>query len=130
MTESAIIGDKNKALDFVRRVKELGLSIGLDDFGTGYSSIDTLRSFPFDKIKIDRSFVSELGNSAQARAILRAIITLGHSLGVLVLAEGVETGRAAGLADGVNDCDEAQGYLFGRPQAEIDFGDEAGRRAS
>ena len=129
ITESAIIGDKKQALTILRQVKEMGLSIGLDDFGTGYSSLDTLRSFPFDKLKIDRSFVSELATSAQARAVLRAIIALGHSLGVTVLAEGVETAEQLAMLT-AEDCDEAQGFLLGRPQADIEFGDRAGRRAS
>jgi diguanylate cyclase (GGDEF)-like protein len=129
ITESAIIGDKRQALATLRRFEEMGVHIALDDFGTGYSSLDTLRSFPFGKIKIDRSFVSELATSAQAHAILRALIALGHSLGVQVLAEGVETGEQLALLE-AEQCDEAQGYLFGRPQAEVAMGDGGARRAS
>ncbi len=114
ITESAIIGDKDQALSILRRIKEMGVAIALDDFGTGYSSLDTLRSFPFDKVKVDRSYVKELSASPQARAILRAVITLGHSLGIPVLAEGVETCEQLDLLKS-EQCDEAQGYLFGRP---------------
>jgi len=129
ITESAIIDDKKRALGLLRRIKETGISFALDDFGTGYSSLDTLRSFPFDKIKIDRTFVSELGANAQARAILSAVIALGHSLGVTVLAEGVETRAQLDLLK-AEQCDEAQGYLFGRPQANVGIGDKVQRRAS
>jgi diguanylate cyclase (GGDEF)-like protein len=114
LTESTIIADKARCLETLRRIKAIGVTIAIDDFGTGYSSLDTLRSFPFDKIKLDRSFMSEIETSPQALAILRAVLALGKSLGVLVLAEGIETpGQLALLrAEG---CDEAQGYLLGRP---------------
>jgi diguanylate cyclase (GGDEF)-like protein len=128
ITESAIVENKQQARSILQRLKQMGIAIALDDFGTGYSSLDTLRSFPFDKIKIDRSFVSELEESPQALAILRAIIALGHSLGVLVLAEGVETDAQLALL-AAEDCDEVQGFLLGRPQAHIDFGDADRRRA-
>jgi EAL domain-containing protein (putative c-di-GMP-specific phosphodiesterase class I) len=95
-------------------LQALGATIAIDDFGTGYSSLDTLRSFPFDKIKLDRSFIREIETSRQAQAIFRAVVALGDSLGVIVLAEGVETeGQAALLR--IMRCGEAQGYLFGRP---------------
>ncbi len=91
VTETAIIGDKQRALHILRQIKAMGVSIAIDDFGTGYSSLDTLRSFPFDKIKLDRSFMSEVESNEQSKAIVRAILALGHSLSVPVLAEGVET---------------------------------------
>jgi EAL domain-containing protein (putative c-di-GMP-specific phosphodiesterase class I) len=119
ITESAIIGDKTKALRILQQIKDLGVGIALDDFGTGYSSLDTLRSFPFDKIKLDRSFVSELVESAQARAIIRAVVALGSCLHIPILAEGVETPEQLALLK-AEDCDEVQGYLFGRPQAMVD----------
>lgn len=118
ITETAIIGDKERARAILRKIKNLGVAIALDDFGTGYSSLDTLKSFPFDKIKIDRSFVRELCVSQQSRTILRAIIALGHGLHIPVLAEGVETTEQLDLLKS-KDCDEGQGYLFGRPQAEV-----------
>ena len=114
ITESAIIVDKQRALDALRDIKALGVSIAIDDFGTGYSSLETLRAFPFDKIKLDRSFMAELEVDAQSKAIVRAILALGKSLDVVVLAEGVETRSQLDIlvAEG---CHEAQGYLLGRP---------------
>lgn len=114
ITETAIIADKLRALHLLRQIKALGVSIAIDDFGTGYSSLDTLHSFPFDKIKIDKSFVLKSQQSAEARAIIKAVLALGQSLHMPVLAEGVET---VGQADLLKEhgCDEAQGYYFGRP---------------
>ncbi len=114
ITESTIIGDKTRALHLLRQIKALGVTIAIDDFGTGYASLDTLNSFPFDKIKIDRSFLMEADKSAQARAIVRAILALGKSLEIPVLAEGVETEAQLGLLR-EEGCEEAQGYLLGRP---------------
>ena len=114
ITETAIISDKLRALHCLRQIKGMGVSVAIDDFGTGYSSLDTLHAFPFDKIKIDKSFMSRAEHSTQARAIIRAVLALGRSLEIPVLAEGVETeNQLAVLRD--EGCDEAQGYLFGRP---------------
>ncbi|MBX4992188.1 diguanylate cyclase (GGDEF)-like protein/PAS domain S-box-containing protein [Rhizobium binae] len=116
ITESSIIVDKEKALRTMREIKALGVSIAIDDFGTGYSSLETLRSFPFDKIKLDKSFMAEVETSPQSKAIVRAILALGRSLEVPVLAEGVETqAQLDTLLE--EQCDEAQGYLLGKPQA-------------
>ncbi|MEE4453111.1 EAL domain-containing protein [Novosphingobium resinovorum] len=114
ITETAIIADKLRALHLLRQIKALGVSIAIDDFGTGYSSLDTLHSFPFDKIKIDKSFVLKSQRSAEARAIIKAVLALGQSLNMPVLAEGVETGDQAALLR-EQGCDQAQGYYFGRP---------------
>jgi diguanylate cyclase (GGDEF)-like protein/PAS domain S-box-containing protein len=113
VTESAIIGDKARALHILRQIKDMGVTIAIDDFGTGYSSLETLRSFPFDKIKLDRSFINEL-DGRQSKAFVRAIVALGKSLDVSILAEGVETDHQLEvlLSEG---CDEVQGFLFGRP---------------
>lgn len=114
ITESTIIGDKAHALHVLRQLKALGVTVALDDFGTGYSSLDTLNSFPFDKIKIDRSFLSEAEVKEDSRAIVKAVVALGRSLDVPVLAEGVETvGQLSILEE--EGCEEAQGFLFGRP---------------
>ncbi|WP_131829779.1 putative bifunctional diguanylate cyclase/phosphodiesterase, partial [Teichococcus deserti] len=114
ITESTLMGDSRRALEILRQITELGVGIAMDDFGTGYSSLGTLRAFPFDKIKLDRSFIREIGESAQALAILRAVLDMGQGLGVPVLAEGVETPeQLQRLRD--EGCAEAQGYLFGRP---------------
>src|SRR5690606_9852045 len=85
VTETAIISDKKRALMTLRQIREMGVSIAIDDFGTGYSSLETLRSFPFDKIKLDRSFMAEVEHSEQSKAIVRAILALGRSLSVPVL---------------------------------------------
>ncbi|MCJ2183394.1 EAL domain-containing protein [Novosphingobium sp. 1949] len=114
ITETAIIADKARALRNLRQIKALGVGIAMDDFGTGYSSLDTLHSFPFDKIKIDKSFLLQSDKSEQAQAIIRAVLGLGQSLKIPVLAEGVETEEhlAMLLSEG---CQEAQGYYLGRP---------------
>ncbi|WP_255406133.1 EAL domain-containing protein [Novosphingobium sp. CF614] len=116
ITETAIITDKLRALHCLRQIKAMGVSVAIDDFGTGYSSLDTLHSFPFDKIKIDKSFLSQAESSGQARAIIRAVLALGKSLDIPVLAEGVET-ESQLLVLQSEGCDEAQGYYFGRPAA-------------
>jgi diguanylate cyclase (GGDEF)-like protein len=116
ITESTIIADKERALHLLRQIRKLGVTVAIDDFGTGYSSLDTLRTFPFDKIKLDRSFMSEVEGSAQAKAIVRAVLALGKSLDIPVLAEGVETHRQLQLLE-AEGCDEAQGYYLGRPAA-------------
>jgi diguanylate cyclase (GGDEF)-like protein len=114
VTESAIIGDKQRALHILRQIRALGVTIAIDDFGTGYSSLETLRSFPFDKIKLDRSFMVDVESNRQSKAIVRAILALGRSLEVPVLAEGVETSAQLELLSD-EGCDEAQGYFLGRP---------------
>lgn len=115
ITESTIIADKTRTLHILRQIRALGVTIALDDFGTGYSSLDTLRSFPFDKIKLDRSFMSEVEQSPQAKAIVRAVLTLGKSLDIPVLAEGVETDDQLSILR-TEQCDEAQGFFLGRPK--------------
>ncbi len=114
LTESAVVVDAERSLAIIREVRRMGATIALDDFGVGYSSLSTLRQFPFDKIKLDRSFMSEIEASRQARAIVRAVLAIGRAFEIPVLAEGIETeAQLATLrAEG---CDEAQGYLLGRP---------------
>ncbi|KAF1855883.1 hypothetical protein Lal_00013150 [Lupinus albus] len=115
ITESVIINDMARALGILRRLKSFGISIAMDDFGTGYSSLATLQAFPFDKIKIDRSFVGHVEGSPQAAVIVRAVLGLGRSLGMGVVAEGVETADQMRFLT-EEDCDEVQGYLVGRPE--------------
>ena len=122
ITETAIINDMGRALSFLRRLKALGIAIAMDDFGTGYSSLTTLLAFPFDKIKIDRTFVSRMEESPQAAAIVRAVSDLGRSLRMGVVAEGVETATQLRYLTEVA-CDEVQGYLTGRPQPIACFAD-------
>ena len=114
ITETTIIQDKQRTLNQLRRIQALGVTVALDDFGTGYSSLDTLRSFPFDKIKLDRSFMGELEHDPQATAIVRAVLALGKSLDIPVLAEGVETDEQLATLKR-EGCKEAQGFLLGRP---------------
>jgi diguanylate cyclase (GGDEF)-like protein/PAS domain S-box-containing protein len=114
ITESVLIDDLPRALSILRRLKGLGVCIAMDDFGTGYSSLSNLQAFPFDKIKIDRSFISDLERSPQSATIVRAVIALGRGLDLPVLAEGVETqSQLAFLSH--EACAEVQGYLVGRP---------------
>ncbi|WP_118135781.1 EAL domain-containing protein [Oceanicella sp. SM1341] len=118
ITETAIISDRRQAIDFLQGLSAIGVSVALDDFGTGYSSLDTLRSFPFSKIKLDRSFITEIETSAQAMAIIRAVLALGRSLNISVLAEGVETDRQLAILR-AERCDQVQGYLLGRPRKPV-----------
>jgi len=114
VTESLLISDPDMALHMLRRLKTLGVSIAMDDFGTGYSSLSTLQSFPFDKIKIDRSFVDKLDKQRKSASIIRAVLALGRSLEIPVLAEGIETKAHLDFLR-KEGCDEAQGYFLGRP---------------
>ncbi|HYI64303.1 MAG TPA: EAL domain-containing protein [Allosphingosinicella sp.] len=116
VTEGLLIKDAAGALAILERLKALGVQISMDDFGTGYSSLSYFRMFPFDKVKIDRSFVADMLTNPQARAIIRSVIGLGRGLGVPVVAEGVETAEQldALRAEG---CDQVQGYLIARPNS-------------
>jgi predicted signal transduction protein with EAL and GGDEF domain len=115
ITEGVLIDDFSRAVSILRKLKVLGVHIALDDFGSGYSSLSYLHAFPFEKIKIDRVFVGDLENNHHSMAIVRAIVTLGHSLNIPVLAEGVESeSQLSFLA--LEGCDEVQGYLTGKPQ--------------
>jgi diguanylate cyclase (GGDEF)-like protein/PAS domain S-box-containing protein len=114
ITEGVLIGDFNRALTLLRRLKALGARIAMDDFGTGYSSLSYLQSFPFDKIKIDRSFISNLEATPQSAEIVRAVLSLAHALNIPVIAEGVET-EAQRTFLAREACEEIQGHLVGRP---------------
>jgi diguanylate cyclase (GGDEF)-like protein len=114
ITESVFLAESKTNLATLRSLRALGVSISMDDFGTGYSGLSYLRAFPFDKIKIDRSFISELGESGDCMAIMQAITTLGWSLGIPTLAEGVETKKQLAWVRAAG-CTEMQGYLFSRP---------------
>ena len=121
ITESVLLQDTEATLATLHKFRALGLRISMDDFGTGYSSLSYLRSFPFDKIKIDRSFVSELAVRGDSMAIVRAVTGLGRSLGISTTAEGVETSEQLALLRS-EGCNEVQGYLFSaaQPAAEVD----------
>jgi diguanylate cyclase (GGDEF)-like protein/PAS domain S-box-containing protein len=114
ITEGVLIEDFDRGLALLRRLKSLGVRVSMDDFGSGYSSLSYLQAFPFDKIKIDRAFVMNLGRNPQSASIVRAVIGLGHGLGMSIVAEGVETQEQLGfLAD--EGCDAVQGYFIGKP---------------
>jgi EAL domain-containing protein (putative c-di-GMP-specific phosphodiesterase class I) len=114
ITETALVRDLNRALATLRRIKMLGVRIAMDDFGTGYSSLSNLRAFPFDKIKIDGTFIKSVNHNEQAAAIVRSVLGLGRALNLPVLAEGVETVAELDFLSG-ELCNEAQGYLLGKP---------------
>jgi diguanylate cyclase (GGDEF)-like protein/PAS domain S-box-containing protein len=114
ITEGVFIDDFSRAISILLRLKSRGVRIALDDFGSGYSSLSYLHSFAFDKIKIDRTFISDLENNRHSMAIVNAVIDLGHSLHIPVLAEGVETSAQHEMLR-ERGCDEVQGYLAGRP---------------
>ena len=121
ITESVLLQNSEATLSVLHELRTFGVRISLDDFGTGYSSLSYLRSFPFDKIKIDRSFVSELATREDSMAIVRAVTGLGKSLGIVTTAEGVETDAQFDLLR-QEGCTQAQGYLFSppRPVAEVE----------
>jgi diguanylate cyclase (GGDEF)-like protein len=114
ITESVLLGDHRAALDVLLKVRELGVRVSMDDFGTGYSSLSYLRSFPFDKIKIDQSFVRGRSDDMSGMAIVRAIAGLGRNLGMTTLAEGVETEEQLARVE-ADGCTDVQGYLISRP---------------
>ena len=125
ITEGVLIGDFNRAVSILRRLKTLGVRIAMDDFGTGYSSLSYLQSFPFDKIKIDKAFITNLGRSQQSATIIRAVIALGRGLALPVVAEGVETEEQLRFL-AKEACSGMQGYYIGRPQPIEAYGDVIG----
>jgi len=114
VTEMLLIGDTKQATSTLRSLKAMGVRIALDDFGTGYSSLSYLLRFPFDKIKIDQSFVQALGEDPNALSIINAILAMSRSLGLDAIAEGVETERQLQIL-AEHHCSEVQGFLLGRP---------------
>jgi diguanylate cyclase (GGDEF)-like protein/PAS domain S-box-containing protein len=127
ITEGVLMGDFNRAVSILRRLKAFGVRIAMDDFGTGYSSLSYLQSFPFDKIKIDQSFIANLGHSQQAATIVRAVIALGRELNMPVVAEGVETEEQLKFL-AAESCNEIQGYYVGRPKPIADYAELVGRK--
>jgi len=119
ITESTLIDDLDHTLHVLRGIKAMGVSIAMDDFGTGYSSLSSLLSFPFDKLKIDRSFIEQIGVNAQATEVVRAVINMGNNMGFEVVAEGVQHQKHVEFLHG-EKCQSMQGYLLGRPRNELD----------
>jgi diguanylate cyclase (GGDEF)-like protein/PAS domain S-box-containing protein len=129
ITEGVLIEDFDRGLALLRRLKGLGVRISMDDFGSGYSSLSYLQAFPFDKIKIDRTFVMNLGRNPQSAAIVRAVIGLGHGLEMSIVAEGVETEEQLKfLAE--EGCDAVQGYFIGKPLPVDQYDTLVGRVAA
>ena len=115
ITETALLADVKAATVALRELRSLGLHLSVDDFGTGYSSLTYLKRFPVEAIKIDKSFVAGLGIESEDSTIVEAVVRLGQSLGLHVVAEGIESPlQLSRLRD--LDCDRGQGYLFGRPR--------------
>jgi diguanylate cyclase (GGDEF)-like protein/PAS domain S-box-containing protein len=129
VTEGALMEDAQHSETVLRSLRELGVRLSLDDFGTGYSSLSYLKLFPFDKVKIDQSFVRGLTTNPQDAVIARVVISMAHGLGLHVIAEGVETEAQAEFMR-ANRCDEIQGYFFSRPipREELEVLIESGRR--
>ena len=120
LTESILLQDIDSVITTLRNLKEIGVKLSIDDFGTGYSSLSYLKRLAVDKLKIDQSFVRDLAEEPDSAAIVRAIIQMGHTLQLTVIAEGVENeAQIAFLRD--NDCDEVQGYFFSRPVPAAEF---------
>src|SRR3954469_17654986 len=128
ITEGVLIEDFERGLALLRRLKALGVRISMDDFGSGYSSLSYLQAFPFDKIKIDRTFVMNLGRNPQSAAIVRAVIGLGHGLEMSIVAEGVETQEQPSFLAN-EGCNAVQGYFIGKPAPILQYATLVGRAA-
>jgi EAL domain-containing protein (putative c-di-GMP-specific phosphodiesterase class I) len=120
ITERVLLEESDATLAAMEQLKKLGIGISLDDFGTGYSSLNYLRKFPFDKIKIDQSFVRDLGGDRDAQPIIGAVASLGTGLNKVVVAEGIETENQMKLVR-KQGCHEGQGYFFGVPMSGNDI---------
>ncbi|MGZ3236880.1 MAG: EAL domain-containing protein, partial [Burkholderiaceae bacterium] len=114
LTESSMMGDHNDVLEQLTAIKKMGIKLLVDDFGTGYSSLSQLQRMDMDVLKVDRSFTSDLGNSAEGEIFFNAIVSMAHALGMLVVAEGVETEQQLRILQSLS-CDEIQGYFIARP---------------
>jgi EAL domain-containing protein (putative c-di-GMP-specific phosphodiesterase class I) len=120
ITESVVMHNLERAATLLGKLKATGATVALDDFGTGYSSLNYLKRFPIDSLKIDRSFIKDLPLDVEDAAITKAIVVMAHSLGLTVVAEGVETREQAEFLR-AHGCDEAQGYYFSKPVPEHEF---------
>ncbi|MFH1044806.1 MAG: EAL domain-containing protein [Pseudomonadota bacterium] len=121
VTESVIMQDAQQVIASLQAFRDMGVRLSVDDFGTGYSSLSYLKRFPVDRLKIDQSFVRDLSTDADDAAIAQAVITLGHTMNLRVIAEGVETPEQLAFLR-KHQCDEMQGYLFGKPMPAHEFG--------
>lgn len=126
ITESMLIEDTDKTVEILREIKAMGVRIAMDDFGTGFSSLSYFRLFPFDKVKIDQSFVKDMVHNRQSMAIVTAVIGLSRVLGMVVLAEGVETAEQLEVLS-AEGCHQVQGYLIGKPAAAEELAELTGQ---
>lgn len=117
ITESLAMHDAEKSITTMNELRALGIQLSIDDFGTGYSSLSYLKCFPINKLKVDQSFVRNMTSNANDASIARTVVSLGQSLNLTVIAEGVETHEQLALLEQYG-CDEVQGYLFSRPIAK------------
>jgi EAL domain-containing protein (putative c-di-GMP-specific phosphodiesterase class I) len=120
ITEAVLLQNNDATLATLHRLRELGARIAMDDFGTGYSSLSYLRSFPFDKIKIDRSFINDIADKDESGAIVQAVTSLATRLNMVTTAEGVETHAQLQIVESLG-CTEMQGYLYSRPVPAADL---------
>jgi EAL domain-containing protein (putative c-di-GMP-specific phosphodiesterase class I) len=120
ITETVLIDDDDTALRFLHELRAIGVRVALDDFGTGYSSLSYLRRFPFDKIKIDRCFIADLGEDNGSRPIIKAIVSMAAAHGMTITAEGVETEEQRNILRRLR-CDEMQGFVFSAARTAIDI---------
>lgn len=120
LTESVLVGDESRVVETVRSLKARGVKLAIDDFGTGYSSLSYLNRFAMDKLKIDQSFIRDMESDNSSASLVMAIVRLAHSLGIKVIAEGVETRQQTEHLDRLS-CDEVQGYYFGKPMSAENF---------
>jgi EAL domain-containing protein (putative c-di-GMP-specific phosphodiesterase class I) len=120
ITENVLLSDDDAWVNRIRAVREVGVGLAFDDYGTGYASLSLLKRFPLTRLKIDRSFVRDLATDADDAAIVSAVVSLGRSFGLEVIAEGVETREQVQLLTECG-CEEAQGYLYGKPIVAQEF---------
>ncbi len=121
LTESLVVEDFEFTSTILLQLRDLGVQVQIDDFGTGYSSLSYLHSLPIETLKIDRAFISQLGHSGSGTEIVRTILAMAHSLGMKVIAEGVETGEQLSTLRSL-DCEFVQGFFFARPVGELEAG--------
>jgi EAL domain-containing protein (putative c-di-GMP-specific phosphodiesterase class I) len=114
VTESVLLKDTEENLSLLHELRDLGVAVALDDFGTGFSSLSYLHRFPFNKLKIDHSFIAGVVDRDESKAIIHAAVSLGHALGITITAEGVENSAQVTALKEIG-CDEAQGYFFDKP---------------